>query len=400
MKWLRSHLRGSATPELVITLAMVLLLVVVSILVGGRPAQSELPLDPQSTGPRGLAVLRMWLDEMGYQVETLHTGRFQIPENTDMILVFNNKRPYTVVEADHLAEWVTAGGTLILASIPPDETALANAFGVRTRRQYDEPRPLSQSQPLWPEGAATIDQTARGRTLDINKARESVKALRRESAMDLPLRAAAAIQPFGEGLVWHFSEQVRIDNTTLHNEEVASLVPALLRTVPEGGKIMFDTYHLYAIPDSSGQVNSLRDWAILTAWGRALSFSLIVLAAYFVLQGIRLGPPLPSEHLVPPREAAEYVVAIGRLHQRARHNQYVISHHTRRLKMAVGRPYQVSADLPDTAFLYELQQRHTHLTEDQFTRLQTLLSQLSAIKGDVHLVELVAEVDKLLAKNS
>jgi hypothetical protein len=187
-------------------------------------------------------------------------------------------------------------------------------------------------------------------------------------------------------------------NADLKDSQAGVIVPALLRTVPAGGRIVFDTYHLFGpdIASATGQIHSLKDWLYRTPAGWATVFSALVLFAYLVLQGIRLGPPLPARGESRRREAAEYVEAMAALQRRARQSPSVARHHKHRLKIGLGRPLHISPDLDDAEFLYRLREADSHLDADKLETIRRLLAGLSNSPDEDRLVQLVAEVDEVL----
>lgn len=76
---------------------------------GGRPGRDGAPLDPRSDGPLGTSALVALLDELGGGVE-LSPG---LPDVTDAVALLLEDR-LDDDQADDVARWVRAGGTLVV----------------------------------------------------------------------------------------------------------------------------------------------------------------------------------------------------------------------------------------------------------------------------------------------
>src|SRR5690606_28140530 len=129
------------------------------------------------------------------------------------------------------------------------------------------------------------------------------------------------------------------------------------RAVPADAPVIFSTHHLSTHNQAGserGPINSLQAWLYTTPLGQAPLVAMIAIIDFLVLQGQRLGPPLPGSSASRPREAAAYVTALAGLQRRMRRPRLVADHHRQRLKHAVGRVAQVPADLADAGWLAQL----------------------------------------------
>ena len=73
------------------------------------------PLAARSTEPDGARALLLWLDELGYTVDTDVDADFAIPDGTEIILVLEPAQPPESSDWRALDPWIEAGGTLIVA---------------------------------------------------------------------------------------------------------------------------------------------------------------------------------------------------------------------------------------------------------------------------------------------
>jgi len=378
--------------QLIASLLLLGLLIVFALLQGEPPA--ERPFDLDSAGPGGLRALRLWLEEMGYTVEQTGNQTFALDAASDLLFVYPNAEPYTEDEALALERWVAAGHTLVLIGPERDETALQSRFGVQLDFGSDLARTVAQQQPLLPEADAELQHdTPDSATLDLAEAPQAVPVLAQANG------PTVAVQALGEGTIWVLSLQHTLTNQALGARDQAMLVPALLRTVPSGGQVLFDTYHLYgpASADAqSGEITSLQDWLYRTPLGWATLFGLGATLIYLFLQGWRLGPALPARNEVRRREAAEYVQAMAALHRRAHQSEAVAHHHKRRLKLNLGRTLRINPTLPDREFVQRLQENDATIRETQVATISHLLHNLDQQPNEGALVRMVAEIDQIL----
>ncbi|MDQ3250313.1 MAG: DUF4350 domain-containing protein, partial [Chloroflexota bacterium] len=377
-------------------LALLALLVLFAAL-RGEP-QAAQPFDLDSPAPEGLRALRLWLERMAYRVVRMDNQVFELPVNADLLFIFPNQQPYTEAEARQLHQWVTQGHTLVLIGTDADDRALVEQFGAYTTSSLGLTQALSQQQPLLPDADASLQTNQSGvSTLDLTDAPSAVPVL--ANAEGAP---TLAVQSVGQGVVWHLSLQHAPLNAALNEPDQARIVPALLREVPAGGTIVFDTYHLYGSAQdaaSNRQIASLQDWLYRTPPGWASLFTLGATLLYLGLQGRRLGPALPTPASLRRREAAEYVRAMAALHQRAQSRTAVAHYHKRRLKRTLGRPLHLSADLSDAEFVQRLQANHPAIGDEQISSIRQLLNNLEQPPNEGALVRMVAEIDQMVDSN-
>lgn len=379
--------------------------------------------DLDSAHPQGLAALNWWLDDLGYDVERTGGLTFDLGQDgdeADLLFVFPNAQTYTDDEAATLLAWVEVGGTLVLMGPQPREVGLVDRFGVSVRDGGLFARDGEQQQPILPDADARNERFSEGVFLNLDDAPAAVSVFSIVDAgvddgiedsvdgTELPeevadnvsgqsLRSTVAIQTRGEGTVWHVTPRYEPINGLLREPEVAQLVVAFLRTVPAGGTILFDTYHLFgADAEADGTIRTVNDWFTRSAPGRSLIFGGLLTLLFLLFQGRRLGPPLPLTTLPKRREAAEYVEAMAGLHRRSGQRKAVADYHKQRLKIALGRPLHLDPNIEDAAFVEQLQRAEHSLSADQLTEAIRLLRDLGDDPSEDALVRLVDDVDKWL----
>ena len=389
---------------------MIIVLLLASVLVVLAFFQSQpeetLAYDPKDTGSQGLRALVLWLDEMGYPVTDAMppTG---IPASTGLLWIHTSDQSLPAYsaesrardEADAIYQWVESGGTLVLVGPADFYFALQERFGViqieTLPGMVTAPR---QVQPLLPDVPTDLASLYAPRSLEFELDRAVVPVLAQTSGAPV-----VALQTIGKGVVWHLTEDFALTNLKLRDARIASLLPAILRTVPAGAQVLFNTPHLAtfdAVDDRLGEVTTLQDWLYTTPFGQATLLVMVTILAYLLLQGRRLGPALPGPTANRPREAAEYVSALAGLQRRMRQPQVVAAHHRQRLKHAVGRLAQAPADLPDREWLAQLQ-RADALTPTMLNKVTELLNGYANVDAktsdEAELIQLIQATDALLA---
>ncbi|HRW03579.1 MAG TPA: DUF4350 domain-containing protein [Caldilineaceae bacterium] len=360
------------------------------------PSESR-AFDITSAAPDGLLALRLWLDEMGYETQETAGATFTLSPETALLIIPPTNVAYTEAEAEQLHAWVAAGASVLIVGPHPRDEQLAKLFGVHPGEATPFLFKAQERQPLQPT-IGEIDLSGAFAALDLSAAPAAVPFLVNGNG-----QITAAVQQYGAGTVWHVSNHHSFVNEQLRDPAQATLLLAMLRTIPAGGTIRFDTYHLWgATAGTPVAVRSLQEWLYYTTWGWALLFVLGISALVLVLQGHRLGPPLPAQAEVRRREAAEYVIAMANLARRARHRHVVADHHSRRLKRALGHRAQVDARLTNAEFVERLAAREVEMatTDPRAREVQVVLQQLAQADNDHELVTAVAEVDRLLTQRS
>jgi hypothetical protein len=359
-------------------------LIFATVLPASQPA--ERPFDFDSAAPSGLAGLRLWLQELGFAVKDIRGQRFIVPPDADLILVFPGQTRFEKTETEALRSWVEKGGTLALVAV--DDPNLGEAFG-GAEGEFSLDDDLTQPQPLLPDLPGEMADLGGGRTLDLADAEEYALALQFDDD------ATLAVRKMGRGQVWRLSGYHLLTNGNLREENHAAAVIALLRATPQGGAVYFDAYHLFG-PEVAASIETLQDWLYRTPLGWATVFGLLTLAVFWVMQGRRLGPALPTIHEVRRREAAEYVQAMANLQRRANVRPMVATHHKRRIKLSLGRPLHLSADLSDGEFVNRLAEAYPHMAADQLSRLRHILATLDRPADEHALIKAAAAGDDLL----
>ena len=327
-------------------LAGLFLLLLAAILLRGGAA-TERRFDPNSRETNGLLLLQEWLREMGYQVTMTGRQRFALSPRQHLLFIYPGEEPFTQSEADSLFQWVEAGGAAVIIGQADSKLRRALNYNTRSNLTLGD---VEQSQPLLPEATEPFDTG--GRRFDLTETPQTIAVLNSVQGPRL------AVLRRGAGWVWLVGERLALTNGQLSEDHAqAQLIPAFLRTVPIGGTVVLDTYHLFGpvSPAGAAPVQSLKDWLYLTPAGWAVLFLLLLCGGWILLSGRRLGPPLEPPTQQRRREAAEFVVAMAGLQRRARIRDHIARQQRYRLKQSLGKPWRIRPTLPDAEFLRQLQ---------------------------------------------
>jgi hypothetical protein len=348
----------------------------------------------------------LWLEALGYPVTTSRATN-DLPAETGLLWIHTSSESSPAYGSDLAAEedaalayhWVERGGTLVLVGPADAYFALTEQFGVAQVESFgDMVLDTHQVQPLLPDVPANWNSFFTAHSLEFLEGRAVVPVLAHTNGDPV-----VALQFIGEGLVWHLTENFALTNLNLRDDRVASLLPAILRTVPQGSQVVLSAPHLAAfdgVGEESGRVTTLQDWLYTTPFGQGSLLFLATLLVYLLLQGRRLGPALPGPTASRPREAAEFVTALAGLQRRIRQPHVVADHHRQRLKSAVGRLAQLPADLPDGEWLAQLRYAEV-LSPLLLDEVAELLDGYAKIEDkrdeEAELIQLVRATDNLLA---
>ncbi|MFZ5446927.1 MAG: DUF4350 domain-containing protein [Myxococcota bacterium] len=277
-------------------------LMVVALVLGwlARRPGDDSPLPSISNrGPRGAAVLAMWLREHGVEVVAHDAPLTQLPRGlATVVIAAPTHEELRAEEVDALRSFVEGGGTLVyLAPRDGAQPALHRWLGVHLAA----PAPLVNEAGLEDVGGTTAKVKLAAGLLD------GATALRLSAERMIEVDAPRAVEvvehgalwwtPVGGGEVWLGAGADLVENARLELADNARFWSRLASR----GPIAFDEYHHHR-GATQVPVN------LVTS-----ALQLVFLAALFAwARGARLGPPRddpPNIH----RSALEYVRAMAAL---------------------------------------------------------------------------------------
>lgn len=262
-------------------------------------------------GPGGAATLRRLIEAVGTRTVTLEGDRFEPRVGSARVLfMLRASELVTVQDVDAIRRYLRDGGTVIVAhNVEFFVLPLLEAFDIRLAQGA-----LSRTTRL--SGALFAAPPARQIETDV--ARE----LRLGTGWD-PIgtdgRApTVAMRTEGKGTLIVVGTVTPFFSGSLDAQDNARFAVALaLAASASGGAVAFDEYHHGMHPPPSILAVVERTWP-----GRALLVGMILVFAYVVLTGRRLGKAQPLDPR-PPRSSLEYVRGFAGLVRRAGRQEIV-----------------------------------------------------------------------------
>lgn len=355
------------------------------------PTVGEQTPTTYSSGNGGALALFSWVRAMGYTAERLEYRAFELDERDAALLMLNPSTFVDSEEAQHVLDWVEQGGTLIYAvdsSIafgPPSmlldalEVDLA-VYSATQLLETAQPQQPVLDQPPFATAQVRAGRVLRPRTSDI------VGLLGQDDAL-----VVAGLRR-GRGYIYLSSAIYPFTNAGLRADGNPELVMNMLRRVPPGGRVLFDEYHhgFVAPPSPTSTATS-------TPWGWALTYAVLLTAAYLLLSGQRFGRPLPLREELLRRSSAEYVENMADLFQRAGKRVYILKHYREAFRRRLARPYGLNPQAADRELVRAL--ANVHPADE--AAAATLLERLGRQElSEDDMIRVVADADALLARTT
>lgn len=352
-----------------------------------EPEQEGLPGSAHSAGPDGALGLQRWLESIGYDARNLEYSEWRIPDDAAVLFMLDPQRePVTAEEAAETLRWVRAGGTLVLIDTTPTLAVGRNELLETLQATVvisDEIQAIDNARAVQP-----LLSTPPVISVPVNTS--SALELRRDDYLPLLQTrlgdTLVGIQE-GRGYIYLGSTLYPFTNDGIQKPGSGPLLLNMLARVAPDAVVLFDEYHHgYRTPPTVRRV------ALQQGWGWAVLYTMLVVGLYIVLTGRRFGRPVPLRADLARRSSAEYVQSLAMLFRRAGKRSYVLAHYHSQLKRRLARPYGFVPPVDDAAFVDELL-RYRGITDEQATRLRTLLAQLNGTVSEEQLVRLVRAAD-------
>jgi hypothetical protein len=347
------------------------------------------PLTSFSNQPDGAHALWQWLGKLGYTTTDLVSDSFRIPDDTDIILIFEP----TVFMADSewvlFDEWVEAGGTLIIAG---DGFFANNAFAHYDFSLNFQAVPVNRAIAQTPLMASPPAATPALANTEI-----SLQTNRDDFVTHFALANDPAVVSFGQGngriilstITYPFT------NKGLQDEGNPAFALNLISAAGQKGKVWFDEWH-HGVRVDSQEVAGFGSWLQRTPVGQSFLLMAAVVFVAMVLRGRRFGRPVPLPNEISRRAPLEYITALANLSRRAGHRQAVLQDYRQRLKKHIGQRYHLDPATPDEEFMARLA---AYNPSYDLSDLRILLKKLaSTAVSEADLVQTTAEVSDWLNK--
>jgi hypothetical protein len=333
-----------------------------------RSREERMAHSSHSPQSRGVLALKSWLDAAGYHTRQIENEAFHVSADTGGLIILTPEIPFSDEHVAEIVNWVERGNTLIVAekfTLGSDKLLQRLKVKLNQSTRYQLNTPLEQPVSGAPRGERITVDTSTSLTLTRD---DYVTYL---STDNKPLLVSF---PQGKGRVWFSSAPDLFNNENLLDDPNAALVLAMLSSVPRGGSIAFDEYHLGLTGADGESARGTPNYLTTTPWGWAILSAFLIGFAYLLINGKRFGRVVPLPQDILRRSPAEYVTSMANLYRRAGKRKLIAQHYHRQLKRALGKPYQINVNLPDEEFVDELARYR-----DSFDR-DALLKILRALK--------------------
>ncbi len=327
---------------------------------GGTSDTPESAGSSLSAGARGTLALYRWLGKAGFQVERTQGGQ-QFPPGADTLFMINPNDDFPEGQAGSVRRWVEEGHTLVLAlggragdlsTELGGEHPMLRELGVDIviSAGYSGTVPVAQpflNRPL--PGKVDLPGSF---SLDVPLSNTVVLAsAKSDTGGRLPL---AAMMKLGGGRVFLLASDYVLSNEGIGQESNWALVYNMVQ-MSGGNRVAFDEAH-------HGQSVGGDLVALITnnAWGWALVYGVLAMAAYIFWSARRLGPPLPVRKADQRRPTSEYVNSVAALFRRARKPGYAAERYLQYFKRTLSRHAELDPFLTDARFVQALAERGRH----------------------------------------
>ncbi|MGH2541846.1 MAG: DUF4350 domain-containing protein [Ardenticatenaceae bacterium] len=352
-------MRGNRIELLIlITLGVVLIVATALSAEQQRSEEDELYGSTYSSGEGGARALYLWLDDLGYEVQRLRRGHFDLRPEDGVLWIIAPPfgRDPSESDVEEIEAWVRDGGILVWADSLPHQM-LFDAFDVES--EWSTPasplRPttpwIRHSEAQYEPASVGFDPLPPGAIPLLADEQGRVSALR--------LRA-------GQGEVWLFGILQPFTNLGLKDERHSALIAGLLEKLPSSTRMTFDEIH-HGFSEGASERTLLSEMR-RAPWGWAIYYAVAVVALWILLRGRSFGRPLPlpGEHL--RREAGEYVQSMAWLYRRARQRAPILRYHHDRLKRRVTQRHRLPALVNDDAFVSALARVRSDINQEALHR--------------------------------
>jgi len=365
-------------------IGLVLLLVVITALAATQEqAQQEYPvLSTLSSAPNGALALKLWVQELNYDVEEQTLASFAPPENTSILFMLEPLFP-TEGEMDAVDTWVEEGGTLI---------AIGEAYGMYSLIDHYEfffdylpanPEVPVPDAPLLTSPAASEFTNATVR-LALASARDDYVTL-------ITYDGKPVLVSFeqGNGRVILGTLAQSFTNAGLKQSGNPELVLNILALARKKGTIWFDEWHH---GEQGAQVLGPGEFLRSTPVGRSLLFVTFAVFIVLFMQGRGFGRPVPLPQEIKRRGALEHVTGIANLSRRAAHRSAVMLHYHDQIKRKLGQRYRLDPGMDDEQYMHTLAGYNPSLDRNELSNLLKRLKRRDVSESEM--VYLAGEASK------
>ena len=368
-----------------IAIGILLLLIFVTIFAAlQRGTEQQYPaLSSASSAPDGALALKLWIEELQYDVDEQILENFIPPQNVSILLMLE---PLTITENEMQAvdDWVNAGGTLIAFGGQYSMYAVADHYQFTLNYLFD--------QSGTPDSAAPLFHSPSAVDVKNTEVRFTLQSERDDFVTLVAYEGEPVVVSFeeGNGRVILGTVTESFTNAGLKKAGNPELVLNILALARTKGAVWFDEWH-HGV-QSGEQILGPAEFLRRTPVGRSLLFIVFALFVGIFIQGRGFGRPVPLPQEIRRRGALEHITGVANLSRRAAHRSAVMMHYHQQVKRKLGQRYRLDPGMDDQEYVNALAGYNPALDKDE------LLSLLKRLKRkdirEVEMVSLAAEASK------
>ena len=290
----------------------------------------------------------------------------------------------TETEVRDIQDFVSTGGTLIVAGNNKALDGLYSAYGLELQELTDQvvfSQRISE-EPLFPRHPVNDVRTG----TDF-----AIAAIGREVAVLYGKGNDATIVTLrdGEGRAFFIASEYLFTRSGLRHNDNAAFLYNLMSTLPHKARIGLADGRYYTL--ETKPPNPFVAFVFRTPGGLGAVYICLTLFIFWVLRGRRFGKPLDAQE-INRRLSAEYVHAMTALYQRGNTRAEVLRHIGDRFKADLGARWRVNPNLDTSTFLEELALRGAIDADGELTKLMADLDPSVNI-SEARLLDIAQQVE-------
>lgn len=368
-----------------LSIGILILLVLVTIVASlQNQAQQQHPkLSSSSSAPDGALALKLWVQELHYNVDEQVLANFLPPKDVSILFMLEPLFP-TEDELRALDDWVEAGGTLIAIGEQYGMYSLIDHYKFDFRYLTDQSGTPVSGTPLF-NSPSTVD-------LKHTNVRIALQSDRDDFVVLVADKGEPVLVSFeqGKGRVILGTMTEAFTNAGLKEAGNPELVLNILALAQTKSAIWFDEWH-HGIRNGE-QILGPSEFLRRTAVGRSMLFVALVIFIVLFLQGRGFGRPIPLPLEIKRRGALEHITGIANLSRRAAHRSAVMLQYHQQIKRKLGQRYRLDPNMDDQEYVDTLAGYNASLEQDALRNLLKRLKQRDI--SETEMVHLATEASK------